>query len=177
MIDADMEKLVIALAEYMRSHYFGKYRGTVTALEGSQDDRLGRIRASVPEVYGPADSPWAMPAVPFAGDRHGTILLPEMGDGVWIEFEAGDIARPVWTGCWWAGGEMPQTSGNACRTIVTTGGHSLVLDDDNNEVRLTHAGGAELTMTDSDITLKIGSAQIVLSSSGVSVNDGAFEVK
>ena len=24
-----------------------------------------------------------------------------MGAGVWIEFEGGDVSRPIWTGCYW----------------------------------------------------------------------------
>jgi hypothetical protein len=52
----------------------------------------------------------------------------------------------------------------------------LILDDANQELRLLHAGGAELTMTNTDITLKIGSTQIVLSSTGVDVNNGAFKI-
>ena len=178
MADAETERLLIEVAEYMRSRYFGKYRGIVRDVD--DPDRLGRITAQVPEVYGDGEtdlSPWALPCVPFAGEDHGFVALPEVDDGVWIEFEAGDIARPIWTGCWWAEEEMPQPGAPGTRTWVTTAGHKLVLDDNENRVQLLHADGAELTMTDSDITLKIGSTQIVLSSSGVNVNNGAFEVR
>lgn len=176
-IDRDMERVLVEAAEYMRNRYFGKYRGLVA--EVGEGDNLGRIKARVPEVYGEAEndqSPWALPCVPFAGQDHGLVLLPEAGDGVWIEFEAGDISRPIWTGCWWGDNELPQPGAPLVRTLATTAGHKLVLDDDGNQVQLLHAGGAELTMTDSDITLKIGGKQIVISSSGVNINNGAFEV-
>ena len=47
--------------------------------------------------------------------------MPEVQVGVWIEFEAGDASRPIWTGCWWASGEMPDpavTSSLACCTAL-----------------------------------------------------------
>lgn len=174
----DSERLLVEAAEYMRNRYFGKYRGIVKKV-GEGDD-LGRIKAQVPEVYGDGESdlsPWALPCVPFAGQDHGLVLLPEVDDGVWIEFEAGDISRPIWTGCWWADDELPDPGGPQVRTLVTTAGHKLVLDDNENRVQLLHSAGAELTLTDNNITLKIGSTQIVLSSNGVNINNGAFEVR
>jgi hypothetical protein len=85
-------------------------------------------------------------------------MLPKAGDGVWIEFEAGDPSRPIWTGFWWASGEIPTDSADQ-RVVVTPEGLKLVMDD---------AG---------DITLEIGGTKLVLSASGLSVNDGAFEVR
>ncbi|WP_017296921.1 phage baseplate assembly protein V [Nodosilinea nodulosa] len=175
MMTSDHEQLLVELSEFQRSRYFGKYRGLVRDVDDPEG--VGRLVAQVPEVYGEEDSPWAWPAVPFAGPSHGLVLLPEVGDGVWIEFEAGDISRPIWTGCWWARGELPDPGGTETRALVTSGGHKLVLDDQNNQVQILHAGGAELTMTNSDITLKIGATQVVLSASGVNVNNGAFQVR
>ncbi len=175
MNDLHMEKLLAELAEHMRNRFFGKYRGVVTDVD--DPEKIGRITARVPEVLGDEVSPWAMPSVPFAGAGHGLVVLPEVDDGVWIEFEAGDPSRPIWSGCWWGSDEMPEPGSQQVRALVTSGGHQLVLDDENNEVKLLHSGGAELTMTDNDITLKIGGTQIVLSSSGVNINNGAFEVK
>lgn len=176
MTTSDYEQMVVELYEAQRNRYYGKYRGLVRDVD--DPDNLGRIVAQVPEVYGEdEESPWAWPAVPFAGQDHGLVLLPEVDDGVWIEFEAGDINRPIWTGFWWAEGELPDPGGTQTRALVTSGGHKLILDDSENTVQLLHAGGAELTLTDSDITLKIGSTQMVLSASGVNINNGAFEVR
>jgi uncharacterized protein involved in type VI secretion and phage assembly len=171
---AEQERLLVELAEHMRDRYFGKYRGIVQDVD--DPDTLGRVVAKVPEVYGAEDSPWAMPAVPFAGANHGLVLLPEVNDGVWIEFEAGDLARPIWTGCWWGSNEIPSPGGKDTRVLVTSGGHKLVLDDAKEKLQLLHSGGGEITMTNTDITIKIGATQLVLSASGVSVNNGAFQV-
>lgn len=175
MINRDIESLVVELTEFMRSRYFGKYRGLVRDV--NDPENLGRIVAQVPEIYGEEDSPWALPSVPFAGQNHGLVVLPEVGDGVWIEFEAGDPSRPIWTGCWWASGEIPSPGAAETRVLVTSGGHKVILDDDGKKLQLLHSGGAEITMTDTDITLKIGSAQIVLSAAGINVNNGAFVVR
>jgi uncharacterized protein involved in type VI secretion and phage assembly len=170
-----MENLLVEVAEFIRDRFFGKYRGVVTDVD--DPDNLGRIRASVPEIYGDeVDSPWALPCVPFAGQDHGLILLPEVGDGVWIEFEAGDISRPIWSGTWWASGEMPACGTASSRALVTSGGHKIILDDENGKLQLIHSGGAEMTMTDQDITIKLGSKQIVLSSTSVTVNGVSLEV-
>ncbi len=170
-----IEKLAVEAAEFMRSRYFGKYRGLVQDV--NDPENLGRVVAQVPEVYADENSPWALPCVPFAGPAHGLVVLPEVGDGVWIEFEAGDPSRPIWTGCWWASGEMPEPGGTETRVLVTSGGHKVVLDDKEKKLQLLNSGGSEITMTDNDITIKIGSTQIVLSAAGVNINNGAFEVK
>lgn len=174
-VDRETEDLVASLHEQVHERYFGKYRGVVRDVDDPES--MGRIVAQVPEVYGEMDSPWAMPSVPAAGPSHGFVALPRVGEGVWIEFEAGDLSRPIWSGCWWARGELPAPNGPDTRTLITAGGHQLVLDDEGGTVQLLHAGGAELTMTASDITLKIGAAKVVLSSAGVSINNGAFEVR
>ncbi len=98
----EMEQLLVDVTERIRSRFYGKYRGIVRDIDDPEN--LCRIQAEVPAVYEDQDSPWALPALPFAGQSHGLVLLPEVGDGVWIEFEAGDIERPLWTGCWFASG-------------------------------------------------------------------------
>ena len=53
-----------------------------------------RIKAKVPAVLGDAESGWCMPCVPYAGPKVGIAFLPEVGSGVWIEFEGGDVSYP-----------------------------------------------------------------------------------
>ncbi len=171
----EMENLVADLAEDRSSRFFGKYRGLVVDVD--DPDKLGRVKAQVPEVLGDVDSPWAIPSVPYAGKDHGLVLLPEVDDGVWIEFEAGDPSRPIWTGCWWGNGEMPDPGAPLTRVLATSAGHKLVLDEDANEIQLLHPGGAELKMTDSDITLTIGQAEAKMTSSEVSIKVGQTELK
>ncbi len=143
-----------------------------------EGDELGFISAKVPEIFGDAfEVERIRPCVPFAGSKHGFVALPEVEDGVWIEFEAGNKSLPIWSGFWWADGEIPDPKGPLVRTFITTAGHKLILDDDGNEVKLLHKDGAEMTMTDSDITIKIGDGTAKLSSSEISLTVGTPAIK
>ena len=75
----------------------GKHRGVVT--DNVDPQRVGRIRARVPSVLGEQVSGWAMPCMPYGADPAD---VPAIGANVWVEFEQGDPARPIWTGCWWS---------------------------------------------------------------------------
>lgn len=174
MRETEHEELLVKMAETMCSRFYGKYRGLVVDVDDPEN--LGRITAQVPEVLHEEESPWALPAVPFAGGKHGLVLLPEVGDGVWIEFEAGDPSRPIWTGGWWGPGELPAPGGTKTRALVTTAGHKLALDDKNKEIQLQHSGGAELKMTDSDITITIGQAEVKLTGSQISLKIATTEI-
>jgi uncharacterized protein involved in type VI secretion and phage assembly len=155
---------------------FGKYRGTVSTV-GTGDD-LGRIRAYIPSVLGEGkESIWIEPASPFAGKKHGIVFIPEEGDGVWIEFEAGHPWLPIWTGFWWGKDQKPKAATENVRVIATSHGHQIVLDDDNDEIRLEHGKGPSIVITEDKITLKVGSKQIEISDSGVDINSGNLKVE
>ena len=83
--------------------YYGKYRGLVT----STDDPLkkGRIKAKCPAIFGEYETSWCLPNVPYAGKDVGIVFTPKIGDGVWVEFEKGNISYPIWTGCWFGDNE------------------------------------------------------------------------
>ena len=169
-----LEEVVANLHESRERHVYGKYRGLVRDVDDPL--RKGRIKANVPAVLGDQTSPWAMPCLPFAGAGHGLVLLPEPGDGVWIEFEAGDVSRPIWTGCWFKDNERPPPDGTAQRLLATSAGHKVLLDEDADELRLTHPGGAELVIGAREVTLTIGNSSIKLTSSEITLNNGMVKV-
>lgn len=165
-MDAHAEELLKRVAEERRTLFFGKYRGTV--VEALTGDDLGKLKVSVPDVL--ADQPAiAWPCVPFAGPSHGFVSIPEKGDGVWIEFEAGNPSQPIWVGCWWGAGDMPLQADVKVRTWVTTGGICIVMDDANNKLSLQHPDGASITLDSDGITLAIDSTAIKLNASGITV--------
>lgn len=168
----EVEDHLVALSEWRNNSFFGKYRGTVERVE--EGDNLGIISVKVPDVFGP-DFVLEMvrPCSPFAGSKHGFVAIPEEGDGVWVEFEAGNTSLPIWTGFWWASGEIPEPKGPLVRSFITTKGHKLFLDDDKDEIHLLHSDGAEMTMTGDDITIKIGDTSIKLTSSDLTLQVGA----
>ena len=49
-----------------------------------------------------------MPCTPYAGKDIGMFTVPPEGSNVWVEFEGGDANYPIWSGCFWGQGELPQ---------------------------------------------------------------------
>jgi hypothetical protein len=170
----EIEELLVRTTERVESLFYGKYRGIVRDIDDPEN--LCRIKAEVPAVFEDQQSPWALPAFPFAGQSHGLVLLPEVGDGVWIEFEAGDIERPIWTGCWFASGERPDPQGSKARLLATTAGHKIVLDEDQDQIQVQHPGGAEFTMSASEIVLKLGLCELKITRSEINLNNGMVKV-
>jgi hypothetical protein len=170
LLDQTVERLV----ERAGSTYYGKYRGVVTDIADPLNQC--RIRASVPAVLGEHSCGWALPCAPFAGDGHGFVMLPKVGSGIWIEFEAGQLDRPIWSGGWWANGERPNPQGDEVRVIVSGKGHSVILDDEADTVKLVHAGGPEITMTATEIVLTCGACEIKVGTSSISMNNGIVKV-
>ncbi len=89
----------------MSTQFFGKYRAVVT--DNRDPMQMGRLKVQVPGVMGMDGSAWAMPCVPLNVPKKIGSALPNVGAGVWIEFEAGDPNRPVWTGCFWTAADTP----------------------------------------------------------------------
>src|SRR5215207_1007676 len=136
--------------------HYGKYRGLVT--DNEDEKNLGRLKAQVPEVLGDVETGWALPAAPFAGDGLGLFAVPPPGSGVWIEFESGDVSRPIWSGCWWGEGQVPNQATPAIKVLKTVSGHTVTLDDtDGSEkVEVTDKNGAKIIMDQSSIEISKG---------------------
>lgn len=170
----DIETLLTRIERRQSETYYGKYRAIVADV--ADPENLGRIKAEVPSILGEETTHWAMPCVPYAGPGHGMAFIPEVGDGVWIEFEAGSLYSPIWTGCWWANGQRPDPSAETVRLIATSGGHQVLIDEDANEIKLIHPDGAEIALTSEGITLSMGQTKIALTSSEVVINEGMAKI-
>lgn len=172
-IDTDTAQL---LGQQEIRHY-GKYRGIVT--DNKDIKNLGRIRARVPEVLGDVETGWALPCAPYAEKGSGLYAVPRADAGVWIEFEAGDVSRPIWTGCWWGDGQLPNRATPDMKVLKTASGHTITLDDEggNEKVEIIDKNGAKIVMDQSGIEISKGGQKVKLSESSVTVNDGALEVK
>ena len=168
MID---EQAIHDVVERLRNRFFGKYRGTVTDVDAG----TMRIKAKVPAVLKDQKSGWCMACVPYAGDSVGMAILPEIGSGVWIEFEGGDVSYPIWVGCYWRTGEPPSEAAPAVKAIVTKE-TSILLDDDSSSLTLSDSNQNSVTLDASGVTLERGGNSVVVSDSEVNVNDGALEV-
>lgn len=184
-MDADLlEKLI----DWVRNRYFGKYRGTIT--DNADPTNRARLKVRVPSVLGDVEL-WAMPCVPYAGDKVGFFFLPEPGTGVWVEFEAGDPSYPVWAGFFWGDDQLPDDATDAKKKVLRTASSTLRLDDDAKEIFLAvdDAGSvkiadeveitreqAKVTVSTSGVKSEIGGQKTELTQSSFSVDDGALEV-
>lgn len=166
------EQAMVDVLDRLRNRFFGKYRGTVTAVDSS----TLRIKAKVPAVLADQPTGWCEPCLPFAGKNMGLAFLPEVGAGVWIEFEAGDVSYPIWVGCYWRAGEAPKDATPTVKAIVTKSGHKLLLDDNAKSITISDSNQNTLTLDKNGITLKHSSSKLELSASAVKINDGALEV-
>lgn len=150
-----------------RERLWGKFRGTVT--DNADPQRQGRIRASVPGVLGETISGWALPCAPYAGPQAGFFSIPPVGAGVWIEFEAGDVSRPVWSGCWWGVGEAPVTPPAGApgdpqvKLWRSDQGLTTALDDASRTITISDAAGLNQIVIDASsgtVTIK-GAARVI----------------
>lgn len=108
--------------------YYGTYRALV--LNNEDDQNQGRILVHIPYVQTGIKA-WAYPKSIGGGLGYGfKYLMPPKGEFVWIEFEYGDPARPVWSYHPWAQGEMPEElkSPNVIG-LVTPKGHYITLNE------------------------------------------------
>jgi phage baseplate assembly protein gpV len=166
------EDALLDVIERMRSRFFGKYRGVVIDVDAA----TMRVKATVPAVLGQQSSGWARPCVPFAGPNMGFAFLPDVGSGVWIEFEGGDVSLPIWVGGYWHDGEQPSDATASVRAIVTKAGQKVLIDVDGGTVTVEDSNGNSVTFDSNGLSLAGGGQSIALASSGVNVNQGAFEV-
>ena len=164
--------------------FYGKYHGVVTDTEDPL--RIGRVRATVPAVLGEdVDTGWALPCLPAGGsDQTGLVTLPAVGATVWIEFAAGDVSQPIWTGCFYGaptstggaddlgtaqGSEIPQADGadpSPTRWVLrTAGGHELTFDDDGEVVLLRNGNGSGALRFEQDGTVVVTADAIRLGAS------------
>lgn len=134
-------------------HYYGKYRGFV--VDNEDPEQLGRLKVKVPSVLGnEIVTGWALPCTPYGGDvNQGMLFIPEVGAGVWVEFEEGDLEFPVWVGGFWSKpdgeSELPkpndaenteesEVQNPVTRKIIKTlKGHTIQFEDKDGEEMVT----------------------------------------
>ncbi|MGE5692394.1 MAG: phage baseplate assembly protein V [Candidatus Zixiibacteriota bacterium] len=131
-----------------------KHRGVV--VDNVDPLQIGRLRVNVPSVL-ETEELFAQPAVPYAGPDTGFFFLPPVGANVWVEFEGGDKERPIWSGCFWGAGELPDEADFPEKKVLKTESFILVIDD-------RASGGS--------CTLKVGQMRFVFENQTVEIDNG-----
>ncbi|MCG7756167.1 MAG: phage baseplate assembly protein V [Nitrosomonas sp.] len=146
--------------------------------------------AMVPDVLGMTPSSWALPCVPMAGKQQGVFMVPQLGSGVWIEFEQGNPDYPIWVGGFWGvAAEVPALAlapppipPGQNIVMQTTGQNMLLLSDSaptpvSGGIVLKSATGAMFVVNDSGIYISNGKgAMITMVGPTVTINNGALVV-
>lgn len=171
------------------ARYYGKYRGVV--FNNIDPEQRGRIMAMVPDVLGLTPSSWALPCVPMAGKQQGVFMVPQLGAGVWIEFEQGDPDYPIWTGGFWGiASEVPALAlappaipPGQNIVMQTTGQNAMIISDSaptpvSGGIILKSSSGATIVVNDSGIYIQNGKgASIDMIGLSVMINKLALVVK
>lgn len=173
-----------AQAAAAEPRFYGKYRGTV--LNNVDPMQIGRVQVTVPDVFNVPLVGWATPCFPVGGVGAGVFTAPPIGSGVWVEFEAGDPERPIWTGGFYGtAAERPPTAtmtppGMFGFTIGSSLQNSLTVTDlpgPTGGILLKSASGASIAVNDTGIYIQNGrGASITLVGPSVTVNAGALVV-
>jgi uncharacterized protein involved in type VI secretion and phage assembly len=168
----------------MTQTYYGKYRGTV--VNNVDPMLIGRVQAIVPAVSSEALTSWAMPCFPMSGIQTGSLAVPPIGAGVWVEFEGGDPDYPIWSGCFYgSAAEVPAlhqltppgVSAITMQTMLQNGITVTDLPGPTGGIVMKTTAGASLIVNDTGIYISNGrGAMITLVGPTVTVNNGALTV-
>jgi uncharacterized protein involved in type VI secretion and phage assembly len=164
--------------------YYGKYRGTV--INNVDPMQIGRIQVMVPDVSALIPTSWAMPCVPIAGKQMGTFFVPQIGAGVWIEFEQGNPDYPVWVGGYWGiVAEVPVLAlagipASPNIVLQTAAQNTIVVSDlpgPTGGIMLKSTTGATIIVNDTGIYIQNGKgASLIMAGPTVTINNGALVI-
>jgi uncharacterized protein involved in type VI secretion and phage assembly len=173
MTGSNGDRIVARLIERVEGRYFGKYRGQVT--DNNDPDNLGRVKASVPRLLGDEETGWALPAFVYGGtSEQGLFAVPDIGAGVWIEFEGGDLSYPIWSGTWFTSGAIPESAQAGKKVFKTKSGHKMVFDDDGGSIEITDSNGNSVSMDSNTVKITAGGAlKVVIDAPQIELVDGA----
>ena len=153
--------------------YFGKYSGIVK--DNKDDDKLGKVKVSVPAIFPPDELMLARPALPY-----GWFFVPENETQVWVEFEGGDSSLPLWTGVQALNGKWANEvdlNPPEKRGLKTHAGHLVLFDDKSGEelIRIYEGVHKHEILLDKNgiiVTDGVNSHKVTFDSSGVKVETG-----
>ena len=186
----ELENVVARLAQQVERRYYGKYRGFV--VNNADPEQLGRLKLTVPSVLGDeVVTGWALPCVPYGGAAgQGSLFIPDVDAGVWVEFEEGDLEFPIWTGTFWSkpGGESELPKPNDAtgseqdgvqdpptrKIIKTSAGHTIQFEDGDGEVRVILSDGQQenrIVFSSNSLTVVNKENTIEMTDDGVMVKD------
>ena len=170
------EELFTKLVEKINSKFYGKYKGYVT--DNKDPEKRGRIKTIIPSLLGDEETGWCEPCVPYGGkDDTGFFMIPEIDAGAWIEFEAGEISHPIWSGTWWASNKIPKEATDKIeptkKIIKTSKGLLLMFEDDDGKEKITIQDKTQTNKIEMDSMMK----SITIQSSIIEIKGDKVDIK
>ena len=157
-----------------------RYYGVVEALVAEVDgDDEARVKLTFPWFDPATVTDWCRVSQLYAGNRYGSVFVPEKGDEVLVAFVHGDMRFPIVLGGLYNGADKPPTdrrNGKDQKVIRTKHGHELLFDDQSTRaaVRVTSAAGHVVELDDAGKAIRIRAA----AGGSVSVHaDGAITLE
>ena len=112
--------------------------------------------------------------------------MPPIGAGVWVEFEQGDVERPIWVGCRFGStADVPPlalaglpVSPNI--VMQTAGQNTLMISDlpgPTGGILLKSTAGASISISTTGIIIQNGQgATITMTGPTITLNNGALAI-
>ena len=178
--------------------YFGVYPAIVTDIV-KDSQNLGRIEVKFPWLGAEGADVRALATLctPYADNDQGLEIIPEVDSQVVVAFEAGDLRRPYAIGACWNGRaslpeapeaannkrliktragsrlEFDDTAGAAKITLSTSSGHTVVLDDGAQEIKVQHSNGSIVKINVAGQVSITANATVEITASAVNVHSAA----
>jgi len=163
--------------------FYGKYRATV--INNVDPMQIGRLMVIAPDVS-LIPGTWALPCFPMTGKQMGMWSIPQIGSGVWVEFEGGDLDYPIWSGSWFGNAaEVPALALAAPPAvpnfvIQSQAQNTFMISDTpgpTGGILLKTLTGAMIQINDLGIIISNGKgAMITMTGPTITVNNGAMVI-
>lgn len=165
----------------MASKFSGIYVGLV--VDNNDPKKLGRLKISIPSVYGNIkneDLPWAEPCFPYGHTDKGIFFIPEKNSLISVMFINGSPYKPIWLGAIFRENEnvVPSEAKDIYpqRKIIKTNTGYLMFDDDAQYIELKHRNGSTITLSDDgDIIIHAANDVVILSDRYIKMNPSGKE--
>ncbi len=176
------------------ARWYGLYPARVVDLV--DPDAKGRIKVRFPAfgADGATVTAWATLLTPYADDNQGLEILPEKDSQVVCGFEAGDTTRPYIVGACWNGQralpeaaaaannlrtlrtrsgsqlQFDDTAGAAKVTLSMQSGHKVVLDDEAQQVTISHSNGCTIQINVAGQVSITANSTVEITAAGVNMH-------
>ncbi len=163
---------------YWGMERFGKYYSSYRAFVYEREDPegMGRLQLIIPHLHGPTPYKyWAFPVGIPSGFNYGWHWIPQKGEMVMVEFEAGNPNKPMWKY-----GHHAKTPDNLTEIppdmsdpdlywFRTPKGLGISFNDKTGEIKML---GSTVMNKSTDHTITVGNNTIHISDSGINITAG-----